>query len=75
MFLGAIWQREGQVDMNIDTGRVRDCLKRFDFRTLFVEELGWNIYNNRPIDHYLAKNDKDYFRLDTEIVALLNPNQ
>jgi hypothetical protein len=36
--------------MNIDTSRVRDCLKRFDFRNLFVEELGWNICNNRPVD-------------------------
>lgn len=36
--------------MNIDTNRVRDCLKRFDFRTLFIEELGWNICNNRPVD-------------------------
>jgi len=36
--------------MNIDTSRVRDYLKRFDFRNLFVEELGWNICNNRPVD-------------------------
>jgi len=36
--------------MNIDTSRVRDSLKRFDFRNLFVEELGWNICNNRPVD-------------------------
>ena len=36
--------------MNIDTSRVRDCLKRFDFKNLFVEELGWNICNNRPVD-------------------------
>ncbi|MFO7772961.1 MAG: Eco57I restriction-modification methylase domain-containing protein [Dehalococcoidia bacterium] len=36
--------------MNIDTNRVRDCLKRFDFDTLFIEELGWNTCNNRPSD-------------------------
>jgi hypothetical protein len=36
--------------MNIDTSRVRDCLKSFDFRNLFVEELGWNICDNRPVD-------------------------
>ena len=36
--------------MNIDTKRVRECIKRFDFRSLFVEELGWNICDNRPFD-------------------------
>ena len=36
--------------MNIDTNRVRDCLKGFDFKNLFVEELGWNICANRPVD-------------------------
>jgi hypothetical protein len=36
--------------MNIDTSRVRDCLKSFGFRNLFVEELGWNICDNRPVD-------------------------
>ncbi len=46
--------------MSIDTGRVRDCLKRFDFRTLFVEELGWNICNNRPVDVQI---DTQTFRL------------
>jgi len=34
--------------MNIDTKRVRECLRRFDFNTLFVEELGWNICKNPP---------------------------
>lgn len=46
--------------MNIDTSRVRDCLKRFDFRNLFVEELGWNICNNRPVD---VQVDTQTFRL------------
>lgn len=36
--------------MNIDTNRIRNCLQCFDFRNLFIEELGWNICNNRPID-------------------------
>ena len=36
--------------MNIDTKRVRDCLRRFDFNSLFVEELGWNICKNPPIN-------------------------
>ena len=34
--------------MNIDTKRVRECLRRFDFKSLFVEELGWNICKNPP---------------------------
>lgn len=46
--------------MNIDTSRVRDCLKRFDFRNLFVEELGWNICDNRPVD---VQVDTQTFRL------------
>jgi len=28
--------------MAIDFSRVRDCLARFDFRRLFIEELGWS---------------------------------
>ena len=36
--------------MKIDTNRARDRLKHFDFRNLFVEELGWNICDNRPVD-------------------------
>jgi len=36
--------------MNIDTNRVRGCLRRFDFDSLFVEELNWNICRNRPVD-------------------------
>lgn len=33
--------------MNLDISRVRQLLKAFDFKTLFIEELGWNHYNNR----------------------------
>ncbi|PIP47611.1 MAG: SAM-dependent methyltransferase, partial [Chloroflexi bacterium CG23_combo_of_CG06-09_8_20_14_all_45_10] len=46
--------------MNIDTNRVRDCLRRFDFRALFIEELAWNICNNRPIEIQI---DTQTFRL------------
>ena len=46
--------------MNINTNRVRDCLGRFDFKTLFIEELGWNICNNRPVD---VQVDTQTFRL------------
>jgi len=46
--------------MNINTNRVRDCLKRFDFKTLFVEELGWNTCGNRPVD---VQVDTQTFRL------------
>jgi hypothetical protein len=28
--------------MQIDFNRIRDCLKRFEFQKLFVEELGWD---------------------------------
>ncbi len=28
--------------MSLDTRRIREHLKQFDFRTLFVEELGWD---------------------------------
>lgn len=33
--------------MNLDISRVRHLLKASDFKTLFIEELGWNHYNNR----------------------------
>jgi len=46
--------------MNINTNRVRDCLKRFDFKTLFIEELGWNTCGNRPVD---VQVDTQTFRL------------
>ena len=46
--------------MNINTNRVRDCLKRFDFKTLFIEELGWNTCGNRPVDVQI---DTQTFRL------------
>jgi len=46
--------------MSIDTKRVRECLRQFDFKSLFVEELGWNICNNRPIDIQVGE---QFFRL------------
>jgi len=33
--------------MELDTNRIRKCLKEFDFKNLFVEELGWNHYSNQ----------------------------
>ncbi|OQA89175.1 MAG: hypothetical protein BWY28_01213 [bacterium ADurb.Bin236] len=36
--------------MKINTARVRKCLKDFDCEPLFVEELGWNRYPNKPIE-------------------------
>src|SRR6266567_3292719 len=29
--------------------KIRQCLRTFDFKTLFVEELGWNILNEHPL--------------------------
>lgn len=46
--------------MNISTNVVRDCLKRFDFETLFIEELGWNTCGNRPVD---VQVDRQIYRL------------
>lgn len=46
--------------MNIDTKRVRECLRRFSFNSLFVEELGWNICKNRPAN---IEVDEQAFRL------------
>jgi len=36
--------------MNIDTVQVRQCLKTFDFKNLFIQELNWSHCTNRPID-------------------------
>jgi len=46
--------------MSIDTKRVRECLRRFDFNSLFVEELGWNICKNRPTS---IEVDGNFFKL------------
>ncbi|MDD5703681.1 MAG: hypothetical protein PHU23_16730, partial [Dehalococcoidales bacterium] len=36
--------------MNVDTGQVRQCLKSFDFKRLFIQELNWSHCTNRPLD-------------------------
>ena len=36
--------------MNIDTAQVRQCLKSFDFKRLFIQELNWSHCTNRPLD-------------------------
>src|SRR5207248_2823994 len=36
--------------MNTDTGRARQYLKSFDFKNLFVEELGWDRHKAQPLD-------------------------
>jgi len=46
--------------MSIDTKRVRECLSRFDFNSLFVEELGWNICKNPPTN---IEVDANFFKL------------
>jgi len=33
--------------MNLNRERARKCLKEFDFRTLFIEELGWDRHEER----------------------------
>jgi hypothetical protein len=35
--------------VNIDTNRVYNCLKHFDFDSLFIEELGWNTHEHMII--------------------------
>jgi len=44
--------------VNVNVERVRCCLREFDFRKLFVEELNWAVCNNRPID--VPVNDQSY---------------
>ena len=36
--------------MNIDTKRVRQVLKDFDFKRLFIEDLNWSYCHTRPIE-------------------------
>ena len=36
--------------MNVDTGQVRQCLKSFDFKRLFIQELNWSHCTSRPLD-------------------------
>ncbi|HVA46685.1 MAG TPA: DNA methyltransferase [Pirellulales bacterium] len=43
--------------MQIDFNRIRDCLKRFEFQNLFVEELGWD---RPPPDVQLTVGGKSY---------------
>jgi hypothetical protein len=42
--------------MNVDTGQVRQCLRSFDFKNLFIQELNWSHCGNRPIDLELDSN-------------------
>lgn len=43
--------------MAIDFNRIRECLKRFDFQQLFVEQLGWD---RPPADVELTVGGKQY---------------
>src|SRR5207248_1120349 len=36
--------------MNIDAGRARQFIKSFDFKNLFVEELGWDRHKAQALD-------------------------
>jgi hypothetical protein len=42
--------------MNVDTRQVRQCLRSFDFKNLFIQELNWSHCGNRPIDLELDGN-------------------
>jgi len=42
--------------MNVNAGRVRQCLRAFDFKNLFIQELNWSHCSNRPIDLELDGN-------------------
>ncbi len=42
--------------MNVNAGRVRQCLRDFDFKNLFIQELNWSHCSNRPIDLELDSN-------------------
>lgn len=42
--------------MNVNAGRVRQCLRDFDFNNLFIQELNWSHCSNRPIDLELDGN-------------------
>lgn len=44
--------------MAIDFGRMRDCLKEFDFHKLFVNELGWSQPGNRQEVPFAVKEQK-----------------
>ena len=33
--------------MNLDITRVRNLLHEFDFKSIFIEELGWNHYSSQ----------------------------
>ncbi len=35
--------------MTLDTARIRQHLKAFDFKALFIEELGWDRYKAQPL--------------------------
>ena len=42
--------------MNVNAGQVRQCLRDFDFKNLFIQELNWSHCSNRPIDLELDGN-------------------
>lgn len=46
--------------MTISTRQAREHLRNFDFRKLFIEELGWNIYNQRISTMQFSGSDLTY---------------
>ncbi len=41
------WEEE--LSMAPDRWRIQQCLKAFDFKTLFIEELGWDTLREAPL--------------------------
>jgi len=54
--------------MPINIPRARECLQRFDFTALFVEELGWSNPPNRDPSQ-LTVNEKHYLRREVAQLA------
>ena len=46
---GEIARWEEGVAMTPDRRRIQQCLKAFDFKTLFIEELGWDTLREAPL--------------------------
>ena len=50
MLYGSVCTHGRGLGMPIDLARVRNYLKNFEFKTLFVEELGWDRHRMQPLN-------------------------
>ncbi len=57
--------------MALNFNRMRDCLRRFDFRRLFVEELGWSRPSNQQTVSFTIKDGQFFHRQVAQLAGVV----